>query len=620
MFGRALGQNPDDGDDFFLFPINPSRVTTLAGTMGELRSTHFHNGIDIRTGGRSGIPVLSAADGFVIRVSVQTGGYGNALYIQHPNQTVTVYAHLQEFSSEISEYVLREQYRSQQFEINLFPKRDQFPVQRGDTVALSGNSGSSSGPHLHFDIRTTNQELLNPLKYNFEEIIDTKPPEVRRVALKTMNIDSRINNQFGRFQFAVEESEGRYYLRDTVEVHGEIGVELFAFDRQNNTRFRTGITSFVMKVDNEEVFREDISRIAFSEKRNFYVYTDFKSLIRNGSRYHKLYIEDGNTLRFYTSKKNQGKLKFNREGLHVISVIMKDTYENERELIIPVTNCNPSPRYNGNEYPYLEEHGCEIVDNTLVCHSTRSPNAIFYTSEGNYLLGPNYWINDSISAYLWDLRDGLPDSVNFSFSSRQFNKPTMILPGRAFDFYNEHADVKFWNRSLFDTTYFSIGYRRTHPENLEIFKIGEESTPLKRAIIAKLKPKRTYRLRDRAHVYSVQRNGSLGFVGGTWEGERISFRTSSFGDYTIETDTIQPIVEPLIVNGEELVFRIRDELSGIDNFRATVDGKWILMTYDYKKERITGVKPEENFSFSGLLELSVKDNAGNEKIYKTNIQ
>lgn len=161
---------------YYLFPIKPEQTNYLSGTMGELRPGHFHAGLDIKTEGRTGLDVYASADGYVSRIRVGPGGYGNCLYINHPNGTTTVYAHLAEFSDDIANYVLNQHYERKTHAMNLFPKKGQFTLKKGDIIAKSGNTGSSSGPHLHFEIRNIDQEVLDPLRIGFDEVVDDISP------------------------------------------------------------------------------------------------------------------------------------------------------------------------------------------------------------------------------------------------------------------------------------------------------------------------------------------------------------------------------------------------------------------------------------------------------------
>ena len=148
--------------DYFENPLNVPIV--LAGTFGELRSNHFHSGLDIKTQQREGLEVNAAAEGYISRINIQHYGYGKALYVQHPNGYTTVYAHLKKFSPEIEAYVKKRQYANETYEIELFPEADELQVEANELIAFSGNTGGSGGPHLHFEIRDENEQPINPFK------------------------------------------------------------------------------------------------------------------------------------------------------------------------------------------------------------------------------------------------------------------------------------------------------------------------------------------------------------------------------------------------------------------------------------------------------------------------
>ena len=263
--------------DYFDFPIQPDKTNFLSGTMGELRSSHFHAGLDIKTEGKEGLAVYSAAGGYVSRIRIGTGGYGNCIYVQHPNGTTTVYAHLQRFNTTIANYALKQQYKRKSFTVNLFPQRNELKLTKGEILGLSGNSGSSTGPHLHFEIRGANQEVLDPLKMGFSEITDNIAPAVQRIAVKAMNIDSRVNDQFGRFEYSLKRKDNVFSLSDTVEVYGQIGIELYAFDRLDGAANKNGIPLIDMYVNDELYFEQNIDTINFSQQKNILIHTNYQA-------------------------------------------------------------------------------------------------------------------------------------------------------------------------------------------------------------------------------------------------------------------------------------------------------------------------------------------------------
>jgi len=329
------GRSYDVMKDYYLFPIKPGIRNTLAGTMGELRRTHFHTGIDIRTAGVQGVPVHAAAAGYLSRIVVSPGGYGNTLYLTHPNGQVTVYGHLKSFSSPVKEYVRAAQYERQSFAISLFPSKGKFKYHKGDTIALSGNSGSSGGPHLHFEIRDQDQKALNPLSYGFEEIVDERSPEVRTIGFTTFGIESRVNDLFGTVEVNAIKNGNNYVVEDTIRVFGKIGLEVFAFDRQDWTRFRTGINEISVRLDGKEIFRQEISKLSFAKSRDFYNYVDYGKLYSQGRRIHKLYVDDGNGLDFYQVNVDNGFLYFEEDCLRTLEVFMYDSYRNTEEYAKP---------------------------------------------------------------------------------------------------------------------------------------------------------------------------------------------------------------------------------------------------------------------------------------------
>src|SRR5215211_2665687 len=176
----AAQQNPYP-QRYFRNPLNIP--IQLVANFGEIRTNHWHMGLDIRTQQKVNLPVYAATDGYVARVSVEPGGFGQAIYINHPNGYTTVYGHLNSFFSALADYVKQKQYEQEHWAVNLILPANLFPVKKGDVIALSGSKGASEGPHVHFEIRDTKTEnCLNPLLFGFP-IADAVPPAVTRLAM-----------------------------------------------------------------------------------------------------------------------------------------------------------------------------------------------------------------------------------------------------------------------------------------------------------------------------------------------------------------------------------------------------------------------------------------------------
>jgi hypothetical protein len=612
---NAFGQFEEDKTEkegYYLFPIKPGTRNTLAGTMGELRSSHFHTGIDIRTEGRTGLPVYASAEGYISRIAISTSGYGNAVYIAHPNGHTTVYAHLNEFYGPITDYIREEQYQQKTFALNLFFKKEQFKVTRGDTIAFSGNSGSSGGPHLHYDIRDQYQRPLNPLKYGFDEILDHTPPEAQKIAIKTLNKEARVEGQFGRMEYNVRRIGNNYVIDKPIEVFGEIGIELYAYDKLDNSRFRCGINFIEMNVNGKNVFEQTIKSFSFSEQKDIYQHMSYETALTSGVKYHKMYIDDGNHLGFYNVDKNKGKLNLKEDGLIPIKIAMKDSYGNESFIEFRLQVKRPSTSLTGSDNI---RDDFQVIDNTFVFKvpsSTKAPVVLNGTK-----LSPTYTINDN-NIYLHDLRVELPEVLEANSTFKSFNFKDKIPPGKDYKYYNSKMDVYFSKEVLFDTLYFENNYLFDSINNQEIFEIGNKYTPLRKSIKVTLKPHPDYN--EKFRVYSLDNRGNPSFERSNWESDKISFYTRSFGRYTLLADTIAPTVIPLVINKNELKFKIKDDLSGLNEFDCYVDEKWVLMNYDYKRELLWSEKLDKNKPFSGNVLLIVTDNTGNKKEYKTQIK
>ncbi len=603
-------------DEKYIYPVYPGQPGSLAGNMGELRSTHFHSGIDIRTNNQIGHPVVASKSGYISRVSVSPSGYGNIIYIKHPDGNTTLYAHLDRFSGPLAEYVLNEQYSRKTFTIDLYPQENQFTVKQGELIAISGNTGSSGGPHVHFDIRDTNMHALNPLKFGFSEIVDKTPPSVEKLAFVTLDANSRVDDRFGRQEFYVLRNDNTYSLSTPILASGNIGIEILAKDRfVPKGQFHGGVNYIEMRVNGELVFKQTLDKINTEETRGIYTLMNYKTLKVKGNRYYKLYIADGNVLPFYNASPTSGKLSIKGVKEYKVDVQLKDVFGNTSVASFRI---KPSPVVKEvKSLPAMSvDPFYEVEENVMAI--TAQPwfeggnKATLYLKDSVLQMDPSY-SNSRRTVYLVDLRKHLPDSIYVSGKMLVTNFKTVIPPATEYKYYSDKVDIEFPANSLYDTLYLNTSFR-----NDDSFTIGDRTIPLNQNIKISYQPVKQYSDDKRIGVYRVV-GKSLTYLGSRRSNGRFTFQSRELGNFAVQMDSIAPTIYPVSINNNTVRFKIKDDLSGIASYEASVNGNWLLMHYDAKTAMIWSERLNKKEALSGELELVVTDNAGNKQVYKTNI-
>lgn len=307
----------------------------LSGNFGELRSNHFHSGIDFKTQGVEGKPIHSVQDGYVSRISVSPWGYGNGLYITHPDGTTTVYGHLQKFSPKIAAYVKNKQNEQESFNVNLTLTPEELPVKEGELVALSGNTGSSGGPHLHFEIRDTEtEEPMDPIEAYKELIQDTKPPKIQGIMICPVQGKGVVNGSRRKLKLKpVTAQNGKQTLTGKIEAWGEIGLAVKAYDYMDNTSNIYGVKEITLTADSQVIYHSNLDRYAFDETRYLNSFTDFEEWKEHRSFYMKSFVDPGNRLRFIESI-DRGILTIDEPRTYHLTYRLADAFGNTTQLSI----------------------------------------------------------------------------------------------------------------------------------------------------------------------------------------------------------------------------------------------------------------------------------------------
>ena len=309
-FTQGYFANPLDGD------------IRISGSFCELRGNHFHAGLDMRTGGVEGWSVKASAAGFIERIKVSTSGYGRVLYIRHPNGYTTVYGHLQQFKGAIANYVKERQYKQRTFEIELFPIPGELNVKQGQVIALSGNTGGSGGPHLHFEIRKPNGQSTNPLLHGLQ-IRDELKPEIKRISIYQR--DNEILYAKGNYPFKTISKWGN-------EIQQQIPVKLppgkYAFGYWAKEFFTDkknvlGINYCWLTVDRKLVYTYQIDQFNFSQGRYINTHTDPYLKWKDKQTYVRLFKEKYNPLPYY-KQTNKGNISLSAGQTVTLRLYVKD--------------------------------------------------------------------------------------------------------------------------------------------------------------------------------------------------------------------------------------------------------------------------------------------------------
>lgn len=523
--------------------INPMEIKTLlAGNFGELRSNHFHSGLDIKTLQREGIKVFAVGDGYISRINMSPTGYGNAIYIDHPNGYTTVYAHLQQFDGAIKEYVRKKQHEQQTFKIEIYPKPHQLKVTKGQLIALSGNTGGSGGPHLHFEIRhTKTEEPINPIYFGYD-IPDHRKPSI--LGTYVYPIAGEANGQNKRISVA---------NGGTVTAAGEIGFGIKTYDKQDGSENNNGTHQIEVFVNEEPIYTFTASRFAFTETRAINSVCDYSDLMKNNSWVYQAFVKDGNPIRTFSNLKNNGILTIEEGKTYQIRIVASDYANNQTTSTFTVKGVAPkkpiqkvtfkNPIYWNKENSFKAE-GIEIF----------FPKGIFY--EDFDLIYKRNGNKHEIGDY------NFPVHQNYTITL----DPTDNIPAAHIEkavVVRQYQKSGVWKKSYENTEY---------------------------------------------------KNGKL------------IATTREFGIFSLEVDYTKPTITPLNIKenaqftaqNSKINFTISDSQSGIKEYNAYIDGKWVIAVYDQKIKRLSIDLNDEQIAIGEhQLELNVKDEKNNISTFTT---
>lgn len=308
--------------------IPPLKIPLLlSGNFGELRGSHMHAGLDIKTKGTQGVPVYASWEGEVDRIIVSTSGYGKALYIKHNNGKTTVYAHLKKFAPQIEKYIKSKQYEKQTYTLQVFPKKEELKVSAGELIGFSGNTGGSLGPHLHFEIRESlSQKPINPLHFSLA-IEDHQRPQLRELFLYHHIDGNPIKKQYSFFK-----ENDSLYSTALLRVSGKISVGLNIFDRQDLSYNKNGVYSISLLLNGIKKYERKMDTFSFADSKYISLLLDQKALKKERKKIEHLMVHPKNKMSMINDPLADGYLDILPGKSYLLSILLRDFHDNLTQL------------------------------------------------------------------------------------------------------------------------------------------------------------------------------------------------------------------------------------------------------------------------------------------------
>jgi murein DD-endopeptidase MepM/ murein hydrolase activator NlpD len=500
----------------------------VSGNYGEIRSTHFHAGIDFKTDQVEGKEVFAVDSGYVYRIVVQSGGYGRALYLRHSDNRVTVYGHLRQFVPVVDTWVKDQQYHKKSFEVDLYLQIGQFSFRKGELIGFSGNTGSSGGPHLHFEIRDQSASIpLNVLKYDFP-ILDGIKPRINWLSVYPMDDSSLVNGLNRNVLIQVTGSnEKQFVVKDEISVAGNIGFGIETVDYLNKTS--NPCSPYMISLFKEEdlLFRFVLDSIPFSQTGYVKSHIDYAEKIRSGKNIQKLFLDPNNRLPIYKVSVNRGIIYFSDTLMHNIRIAVTDAYGNVSDLKFRVRSA------------YL-------------------PLSVTMQDDSNVVAAFNY---DTLNVFEEpDIRVVIPRNALYKNIRFRFSREPSDSNGLS-DIFNIHEVYTPLNKS------YVISIK---PKDL--------SPKLQSKVLMAS-------MDEKGQWVSQGGNYKNGFVTAQVQ----TFGRFFIAVDTISPEIIPVSFTPdkNYAEGQVISFRITDKGSGISKYAGYIDKHWVLFEYDGKKDLLT---------------------------------
>ena len=561
----AISQNVPQG----LFSAPMSIPLTITAGFGEIRPNHFHSGIDFSTQGRNQA-VLAVEEGYISRIKISASGYGNALYINHPNGLTTVYGHLSTFNDTINQYVNLIQQQGREYEVDVLPDPLDFPVKRQQFIGWSGNSGSSSAPHLHFEIRDQGFEnVLNPLLFGYGEK-DNIAPDISAVSIFPMEGYGRVNELKvpANFPLVVNKKTKKKGLSQKVKmpiVSGWVGFGFQGGDVIGKITSKTGIFKIQLLIDSNEVFQARFDEFSFDETRSVNAYQDYPERIRTKRKIQRCVVPVNPMIGIYKKSRNSGYYYFNEDRIYSIVYILTDLKGNTNTFNLKV-------------------------------------------------------------------RGKVPDWG--SAGMRGSAVSSLVLPGVSQQLALPDFQAEFQAESLFDSTWVKLVRANIPNSYSPLIELGSKYVPVNQAIRLRFLPAVSPDSIQSKLIITQKKGSSFSGLKSNWSGQWLEAETFEFGDFQVHADTVAPVVKviPQILRKKRkkiplkstatgrINIQISDRLSGVASMQAALNGNWILLEPGSSTGMWTYRFPDELPAGIHELRIEAIDGVGNSSLLNLQLE
>lgn len=534
---------------------------TLAGNVGEIRASHFHSGIDVKALAGVGSPIMATAGGYVSRIGVSPTGYGNVLYVSHPTTgEVSVYGHLNGFVPSIAAWVKAEQIKRESFKVDLYPSSDKFPVTKGQCIGYLGNSGSSGGPHLHYELREgAAQNPVNVIARGVFHVPDRIAPTIYSVML--FEVDTICGVPYPYLKQEVKlttTADGRVVPQanqdQVLRLSGSGFLAYKVIDYKDGRTNTMGIYALDQRVNGATNFAFKIDKLNFSNSRFVNTFTDFRTT-RQSSKQDviRAYVSPNNGLHFYDKVLDRGVISASKMGgTSTLSTTITDDSGNSSVVNLIIEPTAPT---------------------------AEQPSRLMVEQMAN------------MQSVYWD---------------------------QQFDYKNDNYSVTIEPGSLYESTVIQISQQA---DGFLELSSPLQTIPFYKSFSMEFKDLSGFaeELRPKMLVVARSGKGALYSAGGAVEGDVLKTRVSSLGIYGVGIDTLPPKIMEIKrpAGSKNLQFKITDNLSGIKSYRVTVDGRWVVAEYDPRVKLLKHIITPNKVAISHNVQVTVVDNKNNKQILNT---